>query len=307
MAPRTLQAYESTLDLHIVPALGQLRLREATAAACEAWMVALRKRRGAETCRRARTVLSAVLGYAARMGAIAANPVGDVSPVIGQRKRKPRAMTRGERLQWLAWMDTHVAHDPTKPRRPELARRPEGVIAGRALGDITRLMLGSGCRIGETMAVSWDEIDWEARTLTVAWHIVRVPGDGLVRMAGAKSEAGDRVLALPRWCMDMLLQRRINSLGAYPVFPDELGGWRDPNLVSKWFRWSRDEAGFSWVTSHVFRQTVLTALDESKTMSPREMADHAGHSKVAQTHAYMQRGVASEQAAEVLEGLLDSP
>lgn len=303
MAPRTLQAYESSLRLHVLPTLGQVRLREATTGRCEDWVTALRKTRGPVTCRRARTVLSAVLGHAARMEAIDANPIPGVTPIVGQRKRKPRAMTRDERTAWLAWLDNNVAYNPATKRRPELMRRPETVIAGRALGDVCRFMLATGCRIGETMAVSWDEIDFDARTVAICWHTVRVPGEGLVRMAGAKSEAGDRVLQLPRWCVDMLLARRVNGSG-YPVFPDELGGWRDPNLISRWIRWSREEAGFSWVTSHVFRQTVLTVLDEAKTMSPREMADHAGHSKVEQTHAYMQRGVASQKAADVLEGML---
>jgi integrase len=304
MAPRTLAAYEEALRLHVLPTLGKVRLREATTGRCEDWLVALRKTRGPVTCRRARTVLSAVLGYAARMEALAANPVPGLSPIVGQRKRVPRAMTRDERDAWLAWMDSHVASDPSKTRRPELAHPPEGVIAGQALGDVTRFMLGTGCRIGETMAVSWDEVDFDARTVAIRWHLVRVKGEGLVRMPGAKSEAGDRVLGLPRWCVDMLLRRRIAGSGAYPVFPDALGGWRDPNLVMRWLRWSRDAAGFSWVTSHVFRQTVLTTLDGSGELSPREMADHAGHSRVEQTHAYMQRGMASPRAADVLEQML---
>ncbi|MEN3302543.1 MAG: hypothetical protein V7633_4601, partial [Pseudonocardia sp.] len=92
------------------------------------------------------------------------------------------------------------------------------------------------------------------------------------------------------------------SEGATPVFPDTNGGWRDPNLVMRWLRWSRDEAGFGWVTSHVFRQTVITVLDEAG-LSTREVADQAGHSPIGQTQDYMARGIASERAAEVLEDL----
>jgi integrase len=100
----------------------------------------------------------------------------------------------------------------------------------------------------------------------------------------------------------MLMRRRIASEGATPVFPDTNGGWRDPNLVMRWLRWSRDEAGFGWVTSHVFRQTVITVLDEAG-LSTREVADQAGHSRIGQTQDYMARGIASERAAEVLEDL----
>jgi integrase len=310
-SPRTLDSYRSAWALHVEPGLGALQLREITTGRCEAWLVALRKKVGPSMCSTARAVLSGVLGYAARMDAIPTNPVRDLSPIpgAGSRKRKPRAMTAAERAAWLTWMDTNVALPPQNPgappRRPT-TRSPERTLelaASRALGDITRFMLGTGCRIGEAMAVSWDEVDLDAGTVEICWHIVRVKGKGLVRLEGAKSEAGERLLKVPSWCVDMLMRRRVDPASGYPVFPDALGGWRDPNLVMRWWRWSRDEAGFSWVTSHVFRQTVISVLDEAG-LSTREVADQAGHSRIAQTQSYMARKIASERAAAVLEDLL---
>lgn len=304
-SPRTYDTYEAAWRCHVLPGLGNLRLREATTSACEAWLVALRKRVGPSTCSTARAVLGSVLGYAARMEAITTNPVRDLSPIPGakSRKRKPRALTAAERTQWLDWLDTHVGHDPKLPRRPELAHDPAEVIASRALGDVTRFALATGCRVGEVMAVSWDEVDFDAGTVDIRWHLVRTRGEGLVRLEGAKSDAGERRLRLPRWALDMLLRRRVDNAGAYPVFPDSLGGWRDPNLVMRWLRWSRDEAGFPWLTSHVYRQTVITFLDDAG-LSERENADQAGHARTEQTREYMARKVASDRAAEALEEML---
>jgi integrase len=306
-APRTLETYESAWRTHVLPAFGELRLREVTTSRCEAWMLELRKRVGPSMCKTARAVLSGILGYAARMDAIATNPVRDISEVPGSRTRQPRSMTRAERDAWLAWMDTHVADKPrpdgSVPRYQRPPERTADVAKSRALGDITRFMLATGCRIGEAMAVSWDEVDLDAGTVAICWHIVRVKGEGLKRMPGAKSEAGDRLLKLPRWCVDMLMARRVDQYSGYPVFPDGNGGWRDPNLIMRWIRWSRDEAGFSWVSSHVFRQTVLTVLDEAG-LPQREIADQAGHSKIEHTQSYMQRQIRSGRAAEVLEDLL---
>jgi integrase len=304
-SPRTLATYEAAWRLHVAPALGELHLREATTARCEAWLRALRKRVGSSMCGTARAVLSGVLGYAARMDAIPANPVRDLSPIAGagSRVRKPRSMTADERERWLTWLDSNVAHDPSKPRRPELHHPDDEVIASRALGDVTRFMLGTGCRIGEAMAVSWDEVDLEAGTVAIRWHIIRVRGRGLVRLEGAKSDAGERVLRLPPKCLGMLMGRRADPRSSYPVFPDAFGGWRDPNLVARWIRWSREEAGFEWLTSHVWRQTVITALDEAG-LSTREVANQAGHAQITQTQDYMSRRVASDRAAQVLDGLL---
>jgi integrase len=41
------------------------------------------------------------------------------------------------------------------------------------LADLTLLMLATGCRIGEALAVGWDE-DLNAGTVDVRWHLVRV-------------------------------------------------------------------------------------------------------------------------------------
>lgn len=307
-APRTLEAYEESLRLHILPALGALRLRETTPGRCEAWLVRLQRTTGPSAAKRARTVLSGVLGLATRMDALPSNPVRDLSPVASSdTARESRALTAAERVQWLAHLDTHAARPPSQRAKPGRAWADETVIANQALGDITRFMLGTGVRIGEAMALSWDEVDFSARTVTIRWHLVAVRGQGLQRMPGTKGKPkAVRVLRVPLWLNEMLAERSNADLISQPVFPDLLGGWRDPNLVMRWLRWSRDEADFPWLTSHRFRQTLITFLDDGD-LGTRELADQVGHSKIAQTQAYMARRVASSKAAELLESMLDGP
>lgn len=286
LAPSTLAVYESAWRNYVQPALGELRLREFTVARCEDWKVALRKRKGASSTKSARTVLSGVLGYAARMGAIPANPVRDISRIPGGKRKPVRALTADERRAWLEAME-----------RDDKAARWD-------IPDLTRFMLGTGCRVGEALALSWDEVDFEAGTVDIRWRLVPVRGEGIRRTAGAKSVAGERVLQLPRWCLDMLMRRRVDPDSGYAVFPDSLGGWRYPNNVLKVLRHARDDAGFGWVTSHVFRKTTLTVLDEAG-LTARVIADQAGHSDPSMTQrVYMARKIASEQAAGALEDLL---
>lgn len=309
LAPNTLRDYESTLRLHVLPGLGAVRLREATPGRCETWWVRLQAHAGAPSAKRARAVLSGVLGLAVRMDALAKNPVRELSPIeVSHKPRPSRALTAAERVEWLGWLDNHVARDPRRTARQTHATQwpIERTIASRALGDISRLMLGSGARVGEAMAISWDEVDFEAATVAICWHLVRVKGKGIMRMEGAKSDAGDRVIELPSWCVTMLRQRRLADPVGYPVFPDALGGWRDPNLIIRWLRWSRDEANLPWFTSHRFRQTVITHFDQGGA-KPREVADHVGHSKIAQSQAYMARKIASSETARLLEDMLDPP
>lgn len=285
LAPTTLAAYRSVWRNHVEASMGELRLREVTVARCEAWQTDTRSKQGPARTKTARTVLGGILGYAARMGAIPVNPTRDMSRIPGSRRPAPRAMTRAELGSWLAGME---ADD--KASRWDLP-------------DITRFLLATGCRIGEALAVSWDDIDLEAGIVHIRWRLVRVAGDGLVRAKGTKRGDG-RVLRVPRWCVDMLLRRRVESLGETPVFPDSLYGWRDPSNTLRVLRQCRDAAGFDWVTSHVFRKTCLTLLDEAK-LTPRQVADVAGHADPSMTQrVYMGRGIASEEAAAALEDLL---
>jgi integrase len=58
-----------------------------------------------------------------------------------------------------------------------------------------------------------------------------------------------------------------------------------------------------WVTSHVFRKTTATLLDEAG-LSARAIADQLGHAQPSLTQTvYMGRQVASTAAATTLEAL----
>src|SRR5215218_5069136 len=155
---------------------------------------------------------------------------------------------------------------PFASSRPARAGRPGAERqgrAGRTLGG------GRGGPAGPPL---------ESGTVSITSTILRVKGVGLVRKR-TKSRAGERVLQLPRWAIDMLLRRFMEGPRLdEPVFPDSDGGWRDPSNTSRALRQARGSAGFSWVTTHVFRKTAATILDEAG-FSARVVADQLGHSR----------------------------
>jgi len=59
-------------------------------------------------------------------------------------------------------------------------------------------MLGTGARIGEALAVDWEDIDLEQGTVAIQHTVLRLRGEGLV-LRRTKSAAGERILELPRW------------------------------------------------------------------------------------------------------------
>ena len=89
---------------------------------------------------------------------------------------------------------------------------------------------------------------------------------------------------------------------AHLVVPDLLASaFRDPNNFGRLWRTVRDELGVSEVTTHNFRKTVATLVDDAG-LSARIGADHLGHAKVSMTQDhYMSRGRVHTAVAELLD------
>lgn len=283
-SPTTADQYRSTLDRHVLPGMGALRVREATVPAVDAFLTALRRNKGVATTKTARSVVSGVLALAVRHGALSANPTREASPIEGGLKKAPRALSREEREQWLRQLEADA-----KASRWDLP-------------DLSRFMLATGVRVGEALAVCCSDVDLEAGTVSVDFTVVRVKGKGLVRKS-TKTQYGERTLPLPSWAVAMLRER--SGQADSPVFPDSLGGFRDPSNTLRVLRETRGSEGFAWVTSHVFRKTAATILDDAG-LSARLIADQLGHSRPSMTQdVYMGRKGLSRATADVLEDALD--
>jgi integrase len=81
-------------------------------------------------------------------------------------------------------------------------------------------------------------------------------------------------LELPGWAVEMLRRRqgsaRANEWNV--VFTAPLGGLRDPSNTQADLRVAFADAGYPWVTSHVYRKTVATLMDAAG-LSARQAAD----------------------------------
>jgi integrase len=86
-----------------------------------------------------------------------------------------------------------------------------------------------------------------------------------------------------------------------PLFPDLLGGFRDPANVRRELREARGEESLAWVTSHSFRNTTATILDEA-ALAARLVADQLGHVRPSMTQEVdLGRRAVDAQAAQALE------
>jgi integrase len=92
-------------------------------------------------------------------------------------------------------------------------------------------MLATGLRIGEALATAWSDVDLDAGTVDVDWKLIRIKDEGLrrVRLKGGD----DRTLPLPPFAVAMLRRREPGPHALGPLFPDSVGGWRDPSNTSR--------------------------------------------------------------------------
>jgi len=134
----------------------------------------------------------------------------------------------------------------------------------------------------------------------VRWRLVRRTGVGLLRLPSTKSgQRGERLIPLPSWAITMLKRRRL-AIGpeVQPVFPDTLGGWRDPSNVRRVWRQVRDEVAMDGLVSHTLRKTVASFLDDND-ISTRKISDQLGHARVSMTQdRYLGRKLTDRQTAD---------
>ncbi|GAA3624679.1 site-specific integrase [Kineosporia mesophila] len=294
----TLRVYGSVYKNHVAPALDAVRLREVTTPLVDQILSAI-KAKSVGNAKLSKTVIASVMKVAIRHGAIENNPVRETDRIETKRKkkRKPKTLNAQQREVWLSALDA-------SPRARDWD-----------LPDLTRLMLATGVRIGEVLAIGWDEVDLDAATVNVTWHIVRKTGAGLQRRPSTKSgESGERLLPLPLWAVEILHRRRaLIKDGVQPVFPDSLGGWRDPSNVQRVWREVRADLpeaasevlNVDDLVTHLLRKTVASHLDDAKVQR-RKISDQLGHARLSMTEDYyIARGLTDRETADALEDLFD--
>jgi len=155
------------------------------------------------------------------------------------------------------------------------------------MSDIIDLMLATGARIGEVLALRWADValDADRPNLTINGTIKTEPGKGTYRKASPKSDSSVRTVVLPDFATAVLRRRqaaaRENPNDA--IFPTRNGTWQQVNNVERRMRQIRKDTGLDWVTPHTFRMTVATLISErvdadtaSQQLGHSSPRDHPG-------------------------------
>lgn len=291
-AAGTLERYQGALEKHIIPAIGDLAIREVTPGTVTRFLRSLPGNR-----KMVRTVLSHVMRHAVLEGAAPFNPVPLAAPLAeierSRNKPKPRALKPHEleavREAILAW------------------ERASGRTNSIPLRDIITLQLATGLRISELLALSWADVDLETSTIRVEATLT-MPRGGIKRTV-TKTPAGDRQIRLPQVATRVLRARRddprFTSGPEDPVFASAKGGWIWPHNARRAWREARalSELDLSFVKFHTFRKSAGTAvIDEHGVLAGSRLLGHAT-TTITETAYYDRRNIVTD-ATEVLDRLL---
>jgi len=264
-APRTLETYRHSVNRVIVPRIGDLAVSEVTAERLQRALDAIAAENGPGEAKKARAVLSGMMGLAARSDAIKGNPVRELAPI--------QAKAVGATAVPLADLPRMLGR---------LASDEQASANG--LADLVTFIAGTGVRISE--ALDLDVADVAGSVVTIR---------------KSKTTAGERRITVPAGVASMLATRPIVD---GPLFPTPLGKRRDRRNTSGEWQAARERLGLGDYTFHSFRKTVATALDQAG-LSARDIAEYLGHANPSLTmNTYMSKTVGGRRAADALDSLM---
>lgn len=280
----TLTTYGYAVEAHIVPRIGDMSVAEAKPERLQRFLTAIEKENGPGAAKNCRSALSGMLGIAVRNGALMHNPVRELERISRRRTRAAKAIPLDELPKFL-----------------EKVRADAKLVESDTV-ELIEFMLSSGWRVAETCALDVSSVDFKAGTATVEAINIRVKGQGIVRQENPKTEKSVRITPLPAATMD-LLRRRYERLKEHTtlLFPTVLMKPRDPSNTQRELRERRDQLGYPALSTHSFRKTVATILDQAG-LSATEIADYLGHEDPSLTMGtYMNTIRGGTKPAKVLQ------
>ncbi len=168
--PKTAYDYTWLCDAHIRIPLGYLRLNKVTPERIQRVYTTLQERGQHRMAQRVHRVLNQVFRLAVKWGWVANNPCDRVEP---PRYHPPR------REVWSLEQTRYFL---------EATRNSE-------FGPLWVVAICTGCRVGELLALTWDDVEFGANTLSITKTRQRINGQWLT--LPPKTRSGQRVISLP--------------------------------------------------------------------------------------------------------------
>ena len=256
-------------------------------------------------------ILKAVFNRGLELGVVEHNPAAHIRhPHVP--KKNTTALTPDEVME-LRQLLRDYENGGSNRIDPETGKRKGGRPRERYLADLVDIMLATGTRIGEVLALRWEDIDL---TVDPSMHTADVEITGTAKTREADPEAGisylyrqdhpktarsHRIITVPKFAVDILLRLQVQAGDSPFVFTTREGTMRAPNNVRKALR-KACGTDFEGLTPHTLRRTVATIVAEKHGIEAASRL--LGHADISITdRAYIRPGLRAPDVSSVLEGL----
>lgn len=248
---------------------------------------------GARLCR---TVLRKVLRAALRANAVPSNVAWRADVALSVPRKNPRALTITEIRLLHVLIERWITRQATTgPRHTN------------DLKEIIEVMLATGCRISEALALRRSDVLVDGRKVFIdlTGTIVYSKGVGSYRQETTKNGATAEHVRLTSAAAAAVRRRALGGEHEF-LFSTRTGGALQQQNISKQLRQVVAGSELEWVTSHVFRKTSGTAVYKAKGIDATQK--HLRHLYRATSEGtYVEKSALAEDHTDVLEQFTNHP
>ena len=270
--PQTYKATSSLFNKHIIPHLGAIKISKISTPLCQDF-VNRAATSGYQEYKNIIALVRRVLQYAVSLQLLPFNPMlNTIVPKVRRdthAQQKTKYLTQEEVRQFLDYLDN----------LPSTYVNQYDTI-------LYKLLLATGLRIGEVLALTWSDIDLEGGTVTVNKTLI---GD-IGKVGTPKSQSAYRTISIDKKTVLMLRLYKnrqaqffkeigFTSRAVFATGRTEYG--TRPNTQKRLDK-HLESAGLGRFTFHAFRHTHASLLLNAG-ISYKELQHRLGHSKISMT------------------------
>ncbi len=279
--PMTYSVQERNVRLNIIPRWGNYKLKEITRNDYQKWINKLREHYSEGTVRRIHSIMSSAINDAVHeFNIMRENPIQRIKiPKDKDKTSKLNYFTREELDKFLATVKQPVKNAKYKHSIQYFA--------------LFTIMARTGMRIGEALALTWDDIDFNAKTLSISKTLV-YPLNSIPYLSTPKSKKSERIINLDNQTVKVIKEHRVNQKEVYLryvnyvattkniIFHQQDGRWLRTNVMREYFKEICKRADIPVLSPHALRHTHAVHLLEAGA-NLKYVSERLGHASVKVT------------------------
>ncbi|WP_028988058.1 tyrosine-type recombinase/integrase [Thermicanus aegyptius] len=275
---------ERTVRRNILPRWGNYRLKDITRTEYQGWINELREKYSEGTVRRIHSIFSSAINDAIHeFGILRGNPLQKIKIAKDESEDagKIKFFSVEELNRFLA------VCVPAKHAKYQHSRHYTALFT---------LLARTGLRIGEALALTWDDIDLVKGTLSVNKTLI-YPLNTDPRVTTPKTKSSIRIIKLDPETVRVMKEYRLNqkeTILRYSfkrselnlVFHQQDGRWLRINVVREYMKEVCRRIGLPQLSPHALRHSHAVHLLEAGA-TIKYVAERLGHASIKTTEKYL--------------------